>query len=211
MYNISYFKEPERSRILALIKNYPFAFLTGSFSNGRQVATQIPMLLNERNGEYFIEGHIMKNTDHHKAFLENPQALTVFSGPHCYVSASWYSTPNVGSTWNYMSVHISGNVQFMKDQELIDFMKKLTLHFENDNSASPSFYDNLSESYLDKMMKAIVGFSIKAEHIDHVFKLSQNKDELSYDAIISELERQQGDGLLIAKEMKNRKTELFEK
>ena len=59
MYNISYFKEPEHSRILDVIKKYPFAFLTGSFPDGKQVATQIPLLLEERNGELFIQGIAM--------------------------------------------------------------------------------------------------------------------------------------------------------
>lgn len=97
----------------------------------------------------------------------------------------------------------------MDDQELVDFMKRLTLHFENDDSNSPTFYDNLSESYLDKMMKAIVGFEIKADKIDHVFKLSQNKDEESYDTIITELELCGGQSALIATEMKKRRGELF--
>ncbi|MCR9132747.1 MAG: FMN-binding negative transcriptional regulator [bacterium] len=209
MYNISHFKEPEQSRIRDLIKKYPFAFLTGSLADGKQVATQVPLLLIENEDDLLIQGHIMRSTDHHKAFLENANALAVFSGPHSYVSARWYSTQNVGSTWNYMSVHISGKVRFMDDQELVDFMKRLTLHFENDDSNSPTFYDNLSESYLEKMMKAIVGFEIKGEKIDHVFKLSQNKDEESYDTIITELEHRGGQSTLIATEMKKRRGELF--
>jgi transcriptional regulator len=211
MYNISYFKEPERSRILDVIKKYPFAFLTGSLPDGKQVATQIPLLLEERNGELFIQGHIMCNTDHHKAFKANPNALAVFTGPHCYVSASWYTTPNVGSTWNYMSVHIAGNVRFMENDELIAFMKKLTLAFEDHNTQSPTFYDNLYKSYLDKMMRAIVGFEIRVDQLEHVFKLSQNRDEESYLNIIKHLEQQGSDGLQIAEEMKKRKEELFKK
>jgi transcriptional regulator len=106
MYHFSYFKENDKKELLRLVEEYPFAFLTGSFKSGQQVATQIPILFEERNGELFIQGHIMRNTDHHKAFIENPNALAVFTGPDCYVSASWYSTPQIGSTWNYMSVLI---------------------------------------------------------------------------------------------------------
>lgn len=209
MYNISYFKEKERNRILDLIQNYPFAFLTGSFNDGRQVATQLPFLLEEREGELFIQAHLMRNTDHHKALLENSNVLTVFTGPHAYVSATWYSANNVGSTWNYMSVHVSGDVRFMSDDELIQFMKKLTLRFEGNNSQSPTFYDNLSEDYKSKMMPAIVGIELKLDKIDNVFKLSQNKDEESYRKIISELEKKDGDSAEIATEMKKRVDELF--
>ncbi|MBO6793733.1 MAG: FMN-binding negative transcriptional regulator [Balneolaceae bacterium] len=209
MYNISHFKEPERSRILNLMADNPFAFLTGSFKNGRQVATQIPLLIEQREDELILLGHIMRNTDHHRAFIDNPIALAVFTGPHTYVSAKWYSSPNVGSTWNYMSVHASGEVVFMDDEELINFMKKLTLHFEGGDAHSPTFYDNLSQDYVDKMMGAIVGFEIEVKNLNHVFKLSQNKDKQTYQNIIKHLEFQEGDGAKIAAEMKKRENELF--
>ena len=209
MYNFSYFKEKDKQAILDFIEENPFAFMTGSNLSGEQVATQIPLLLEERNGELFLQGHIMRNTDHHKAFVENPTALIVFTGPNCYVSASWYSNPQIGSTWNYMSVHIAGQVNFMTNEQLINFMRKLTLKFEKGNTQSLTFYDNLPDSFLSKMMPAIVGFEIKADNIENVFKLSQNRDEKSYLNIISKLEEQGGQSALIALEMRQRQSELF--
>lgn len=209
MYNFSYFKEKDRQSILDFIEQNPFAFMTGSYLSGKQVATQIPVLLEERNGELYLQGHIMRNTDHHKAFVENANALLVFTGPHCYVSASWYSNPQIGSTWNYMSVHVAGQIKFMSDDELVQFMRKLSLKFENGNTQSLTFYDNLPEHFISKMMPAIVGFEIKAEKVENVFKLSQNRDEKSYLNIISKLEELGGNSALIATEMKKRKTELF--
>lgn len=209
MYNFSYFKEKERQTILDFIEENPFAFMTGSYLSGEQVATQIPILMEERNGELYLQGHIMRNTDHHKAFVNNPKALLVFTGPSCYVSASWYSNPQIGSTWNYMSVHVAGEVNFMTNEALIAFMRKLTLKFEKGNSQSLTFYDNLPEAFLAKMMPAIVGFEIKAAHIENVFKLSQNRDEKSYTNIIAKLEQIGGSSALIAEELKKRKAKLF--
>lgn len=209
MYNLSYFKENDKETLLDFIEEYPFAFLTGSFLSGKQVATQVPVLLEERNGELFLQGHIMRNTDHHKAFMENPEALLVFTGPSCYVSASWYHIPGIASTWNYMSVHIGGQVAFMSDEGLVDFMRKLTLKFEKGNADSPTLYDNLPDSFLSKMMPGITGFEIKAEKIENVFKLSQNRDEKSYLNIISKLEETGGSSALVAAEMKKRKAALF--
>ena len=209
MYNFSYFKEKEKQTILDLIEQNPFAFMTGSYLSGVQVATQIPILIEKRNNELFLQGHIMRNTDHHKAFVENPNALLVFTGPSTYVSASWYSTPQIGSTWNYMSVHVGGEIKFMSDDDLIAFMRKLTLKFEKGNTRSLTIYDNLPDKFLNKMMPAIIGFEIKADNIENVFKLSQNRDEKSYLNIISKLEELGGDSSLIASEMKKRKAELF--
>lgn len=211
MYQFPYFKDNNESRLSEFIEAYPFAFLTGSFLSGKQVATQIPILMEEREGQLFLKGHIMRNTDHHKAFIENPQALAVFSGPNCYVSASWYSDSQMGSTWNYMSAHFEGGVRFMEATELIDFMKKLTLKFEKGNTQSPTIYDNLPEAYLNQMLNGIVGIEIQVEHHDHVFKLSQNRDEQSYSNIISKLETIGGSSNMVAQEMRKRQFELFPK
>ena len=209
MYNLSYFKEKDRRVLLQFLHDYPFAFLTGSFNDGKQVATQIPVLVEERDGGIYLQGHIMRNADHHQAFNENPQALVVFTGPHTYISATWYTNPQIGSTWNYMSVHIRGKIQFLPEEGLIELMKKLTLHFENNNNTSPTIYDNLSREFLQKMLPAITAFEIKAEKMDNVFKLSQNRDEKSYRNIITQLEKQGGDGSSIAAEMKDRLEKLF--
>ncbi len=209
MYKFSYFKENDKQRMFDFIEQNPFAFMTGSFLSGNQVATQIPILLEERDGEIFLQGHIMRNTDHHKAFSENPQVLIVFTGPNCYVSASWYSNPQIGSTWNYMSVHIAGNITFMNNDELAVLMRKLTLKFENGNTESPTFFDNLPDNFLQKMMPAIIGFEIKPNRIENIFKLSQNRDEQSYLNIISKLQKIGGDSELIAQEMIKRKAEIF--
>lgn len=209
MYNFSYFKERDKQKLLDFMEEYPFAFVTGSFLNGVQVATQIPLLFEERNGELIVQGHIMRNTDHHKAFVENSHALAVFTGHHCYVSATWYDYPHIGSTWNYMSVHISGQVTFMSDDELVAFMRKLTLKFEKGNTESVTIFDNLPETFLAKMMPAIVGFEIKVDNIDNVFKLSQNRDKKSYMNIIAHLNQQGEQSRIIAEEMEKRITELF--
>jgi transcriptional regulator len=113
------------------------------------------------------------------------------------------------STWNYMSVHIAGKVNFMSDDELVTLMRKLTLKFEKGNTQSLTIFDNLPQNYINKMMPAIVGFEVKVDKIENVFKLSQNRDEQSYLNIISKLEAQGGDSALIANEMKNRHLELF--
>ena len=209
MYYFSYFKEKDRKVILEFLEEHPFAFLTGSFLSGAQVATQIPILFEEREGELYIQGHFMRKTDHHKAFMENPNALVVFTGPSTYVSASWYGNPQIGSTWNYMSVQMAGKLRFMSPEELIQFMRMFTQKFEKGNMQSLTFYDNLPESFLSKMMPAIVGFEMKVESLDNVFKLSQNRYEKSFLNILSKLEGQGGEAAMVAMEMRKRQAELF--
>lgn len=209
MYNLPYFKEKDQHVVLDFIHQHPFAFIAGCDENNKPVATQIPVFIEERNGKLFLSGHIMKQTDHHKAFEKNPHVLCVFTGHHSYVSASWYSNPNQASTWNYMSVHVKGTLRFLDEQALIEVLKNTSLHFENYNSESPTTFDNLPAEYTSRLMKAIVAFEVEVEAIDNVFKLSQNRDKESYQHIIEKLETQDADGKIIAAEMRKREERLF--
>jgi transcriptional regulator len=141
--------------------------------------------------------------------LQNDSMLAVFTGPHTYVSATWYANPHQASTWNYMSVHAKGKITFGGGEELVAILKRLTLHYENNNPDSTTIYDNLSPEYLAPLMKAIVSFEIEIESIENVFKLSQNRDEKSYDNIIDKLKQQGGDAETIGAIMEKRKTKVF--
>lgn len=190
------------------MKDHPFVFITGSDAANKPVATQIPVFIDEKDGKYFLTGHIMRNTDHHKAFEQNKNVLAVFTGPHTYVSATWYTKP-VGSTWNYMSVHAHGTIRFGDTDELRSILQRLTLHYENGNAASTTVFDNLPAEYTERMMKAIVPFEIEINDLQHVFKLSQDRDKESYENIIMQLEKQDAAGKYIAGKMRERKSQLF--
>ncbi|MGZ5287123.1 MAG: FMN-binding negative transcriptional regulator [Flavisolibacter sp.] len=209
MYNLPYFKEKDPKRVMEFIHAHPFAFMTGCDENNRPVATQIPVFIEERDGKLFLSGHMMRQTDHHKAFEKNEHILCVFTGHHTYVSATWYSDPHQASTWNYMSVHVKGLIRFLGYEALVDILRKTSLHFENGDVHSTTAFDNLSPEYVDKLMKAIVAFEVEVLSMENVFKLSQNRDQESYGSIIDHLRQTDADGKTIASEMEKRKEELF--
>ncbi len=211
MYNLPYFKEKDQGRLMEFIHKHPFAFICGCDEQQKPVATQIPVFIEEREGRLFLSGHMMRQTDHHKAFEKNPQVLCVFSGHHTYVSATWYSNPHQASTWNYMSVHVKGIIRFLDHEALVDILRKTSLHFENNDAHSTTAYDNLPADYLAKLMNAIVAFEVEVLSMENVFKLSQNRDEKSYDSIIHHLHQSDADGKTIAVEMEKRKEKLFPK
>jgi len=209
MYNLSYYKEEDAEVVHQFIHDHPFAFLTGVDVSGNPVATQVPVFIDEKQGRLFLTGHIMRSTDHHKAFEQNQNVLAVFTGPHTYVSATWYDDPHQASTWNYISVHAKGLIRFGDEQELIAILKRLTLHYENNNKASTTVFDNLPIEYVQRLMKGIVAFEIEVTSIDTVFKLSQNRNEKSYDNIIAQLKKQGGDASEISEWMERRRGKLF--
>lgn len=210
MYNYPHYKEEDIGEVIDFMRQHPFVTIIGTDSKGRIEATQVPVLVDEKEGRILITGHIARKMSHQKAFEEKPDVLMLFTGAHTYVSGTYY-TGNLqqASTWNYVSIHARGKIKWMNEEGLIEFLKKFTLHFENNNTASTTVYDNLPDEYLSKLIKAIIGFEIEIEELDNVYKLSQNRDEKSYDNIIHELRKQNGDGKTIAEMMEKRKSKVF--
>lgn len=209
MYDLPYHKERDTAVIKEFVDQHPFAFVAGCDSANRPVATQVPVFLEEKEGKYVLRGHIMKNTDHHKAFAHNDNVLVVFTGHHTYVSATWYSNPHLASTWNYMSVHAKGIIRFLDRAALASILQKTSLHFENYDAQSTTVFDNLPEDFKNRVMNAIVAFEIEVREMDNVFKLSQDRDARSYHNIIERLQGQGEDGHSIAAEMEKRREQQF--
>ena len=210
MYNLSYFKEKDIAVVKQFVKANPFAFITGCDANNQPVATQVPLLVEERDEKLFLLGHVQRKTDHQLAFEQNPHALAVFTGPHSYVSASWYTNKQTASTWNYVSVHAKGTLKFLDDAALLALLSRLTAYFEN-NPHSPALVEKMPEEYVTKLMKAIVAFEIEVTHLDNVFKLSQNHEKENFTAIADNLKVQGGQAAAIAQEMEKRRSQLFNK
>lgn len=188
MYDISYFKASNHQEILDFMQAHPFVTICGVDTNGLPVATHIPVLIKIEQDKIIISGHVMRKQDHSIAFESNKNVLVIFSAPSAFVSASWYTTKNMGSTWNYQTVHARGALEMKDEAHLRKLLTDLTLYFEKDPE-SPTQVKNLSEEYMQQNMKAIYSFDMVVKDLQHVFKLSQNRDEASHVNIQAELNK----------------------
>ena len=186
MYDIPYFKASNHQEILDFMQAHPFVTICGVDTNGLPVATHIPVLIKIEQDKIIISGHVMRKQDHSIAFESNKNVLVIFSAPSAFVSASWYTTKNMGSTWNYQTVHARGALEMKDEAHLRKLLTDLTLYFEKDPE-SPTQVKNLSEEYMQQNMKAIYSFDMVVKDLQHVFKLSQNRDEASHVNIQAEL------------------------
>ncbi|MEP6749814.1 MAG: FMN-binding negative transcriptional regulator [Bacteroidota bacterium] len=208
MYNLSYFKEKDIAVVKEFMKANSFAMVIGCDAKNEPVATQVPLLLEARGDKLFLMGHVQRKTDHQLAFEHNPNVLAVFTGPHTYVSASWYTNKQIASTWNYISVHAKGTLQFLDEAALLDILKRTTALYENDEH-SPALVEKMPPEYVSKLMKAIVAFEMEITHLDNVFKLSQNHEKANFDSIKKNLQAGGGESADVAKEMEKRREKLF--
>ncbi|MEO5782863.1 MAG: FMN-binding negative transcriptional regulator [Ginsengibacter sp.] len=189
MYKFKYFTEDDNERVITFMKENPFATIV-AMGDKYPAATHVPLDIiqtSDVNNKLFFTGHIMKNSDHHKAFLKNENVLVIFNGPHCHVSASWYPSPVQASTWNYMTVHAKGRISFGDEAQTKKIVEALTNKYEPPESNAA--FNKLPNEYVDQLVKAIIAFSIEVESFDNVFKLSQNHDEKTRESIIMHLNK----------------------
>ncbi len=202
MYKFPYYTEEDPAKVITFMKENAFAAIIG-FGGQYPVATHIPLEVELKEGKLLLSGHMMKKTDHHIAFEKNEHVLVIFNGPHAHISASWYSNPVSGSTWNYMVVHAKGKIKFKDEAGTYNAVKDITNKYEGPESAAA--FDKLPKDYIDKMVKAIAGFSIEVEDLDNVFKLSQDRDTASRQSIIEHLnKRDDSNARAIAREIEKR-------
>ena len=208
MYHIPYYKASDEQEVIAFMQQHPFIILCGCDAAGKPVATHIPALIEQREDKLFLVAHVMRKQDHTRAFEQNPNVLAIFYGAHTYISASWYTDPQMASTWNYQAVHAKGILRFLDNDGLHNLLTRLTEKFEN-NPHSPALVQRMDETYVASQMKAIIAFEIEVTEIQHVFKLSQNRDEKSYDTIVEQLSAQDAESKTVAETMQQRKQTVF--
>ena len=162
----------------------PFTILVSCTPEG-PFATHVPVMVRETGDELVIRGHVAKANPHWKYLEQQTHCLTIFHGPHAYVSPSNYTTREVVPTWNYGTVHAYGNARvFSAPEELLGVLHQLIPMFE---PAYAEQWASLSDTYRERMLSHIVGFEIAVTKIEAKFKLSQNRSKEEQGNIITSL------------------------
>jgi transcriptional regulator len=78
-------------------------------------------------------------------------------------------------TWNYAAIHAYGTPRVIDDPAgLLAIVTRLTEREEHARAA-PWHVTDAPAAYLDKMLRAIVGFALPIERLEGKLKLSQNR------------------------------------
>jgi transcriptional regulator len=135
MYTPEIYKNEDPESIRAYLKENSFGILINQ-THGKLCATHIPIELEiNADRKEILQGHISKLNPQAEGFAENDQVLAVFTGPHSYISSSWYDHENV-PTWNYIAVHVYGRIKIVDEATSIEQLKKLVDKYEA-NSENP--------------------------------------------------------------------------
>jgi transcriptional regulator len=182
------FTEQHPEVLVEHIERYDFGLLVSHGAAGL-VASHIPFLI-ERNGEQLhLQGHLARPNPQVADLARGAEVLAIFQGPHAYISPSWYTIGPAVPTWNYVDVHAYGTARLVEDEEwLRRFLARLS---ERHEGSQPAWrMQNLPQSYLETMLKGIVGLDIAVTRLEGKYKLSQNRPAADRPGVIAALEAQ---------------------
>ena len=185
MYIPKIYRSEDAELMKKIIGQNAFALLISD--KEKLLATHSMFLLNENDGNFYLETHISKANFQAKVLKDGDEVLCDFLGAHSYISSSWYEKTNV-STWNYEAVQIRGKVKLMNDEELFQHLEKLTFKYEKTQKC-PMLVENMGDELVKKEMKGAFGIHIFPTEIFIAKKLSQNRNKLDFENIILNLEQ----------------------
>ncbi|WP_317163872.1 FMN-binding negative transcriptional regulator [Flavobacterium phycosphaerae] len=163
MYIPELYKNENQEDIQNFIHQNGFAILVNQ-TDGKLWATHIPLVLDvNADGKQVLVGHISKLNPQGESFKADDSVLAIFSGAHSYISSSWYDHENV-PTWNYLAVHVYGNVKIYTHEQAVNSLKKLVDKYEA-NSENPVRVEKLSEKTM-REARGIIAFEIEITSIE---------------------------------------------
>jgi transcriptional regulator len=188
MYIPPHFRQDNAEVLIEFIAANSFGLLI-SVVEGSPFSTHLPLLYIENGSEHgLLRGHVALANPQWRALKQGGEALAVFSGPHVYISPSWYITQPSVPTWNYAAVHVYGNPRIATQSELMETLRATVEKYESERVV-PWRIESLPEEYLQKMAQAVVGFEIEITRIEGKFKLSQNRSQEDIANVVAELEQ----------------------
>lgn len=201
MYRPGHFTEDRTDALAELVRRNPFATLVSLGADGL-IATHLPMLWDADREPYgTLRGHFARPSPHAKPVSSPVDALAIFAGPDAYISPSWYPSKQehgkVVPTWNYAVVHAYGPLRLIDDTGwLRTLITRLTDRHEA-TFARPWRVSDAPETFLDAMLRGIVGVEIEITRLEGKWKLGQNRPDADQDGMIAGLEAR-GDAASVA-------------
>ena len=146
---------------------------------GRPVASPLPFLLIEKDGEMpRVQFHVARGNPLAALAEKGGTWLVAVQGPDTYISPDWYTSPDQVPTWLYETVHLSGPVSVIPAPHMPAHLDALSAEFEGWLMPKPPWtMAKVSPARREMLLKLIVGMEMKVETVEGSFKLNQNKTD----------------------------------
>jgi transcriptional regulator len=179
------FAENDTAKLHEFIRQNGFGVLA-SQGEGGLIASHLPLRFDAKAGPHGqLLGHMARANRQWRQVED--EVLVIFSGPHTYVSPSWYEEDGTVPTWNYVAVHVYGTFHLVEGRDgLLDILRQSVLTYESPRP-EPWFLDE-SAPHIETMLQAIVGFRIEITRLEGKWKLSQNHPQERRQRVVRALE-----------------------
>ena len=178
MYLPKYFEETRTSVLHETMHANPFGTLVTLTSEGLD-ANHIPMEIDPAPAPYgTVRGHVARGNPVWRD-LQSHDVLTIFQGPHTYISPSWYPTAQDSHTavptWNYVVVHAHGTIRIIDDEAWVrGQLEALMSRFEAGRT-NPWRMSDIPADYVNTHIRGVVGFEVRISRLIGKWKVSQNR------------------------------------
>ena len=179
MYNPNQFKITDTDEIEKFISEYPFATVVSNGNEG-PIISHLPV---NKFSDGNLYGHMAVSNSHSDA-EENTPVTAIFTGPHAYISPTYYVSAFNVPTWNYSSVHCTGKLKFIIDAEVVwKLFNEMLLIYEGKEGWSLP-----NEEKFQSLSNSIRFFCIESPKFEAKFKFNQNKTPEDVKSVIDSLE-----------------------
>ncbi|MCE8508778.1 FMN-binding negative transcriptional regulator [Ruegeria pomeroyi] len=147
-------------------------------AEGAPLISHVPFLLN-RDGDV-AELHLVRSNPIVRLLSEPVAVRLAVSGPDSYVSPDWYGVADQVPTWNYVAVHLTGELELCPQEELAGLLDRLSAYFEARLLPKPAWTSaKMTPGALERMLRMIVPCRMRVSDVQGTWKLGQNKPELA--------------------------------
>lgn len=160
---------------IAFAREQGFGVLAVTVSDAPLVS-HIPFLLSEDGG--LAEFHLVRSNPIARALKSPLKARLAVQGAHSYVSPDWYGVDDQVPTWNYVAVHLVGQVTLQPADTMRNLLDRQSAWYEKRLlPKTPWTADKMTPDVLDRMMRQIVPCQMHVEAVEGTWKLGQNKPD----------------------------------
>jgi transcriptional regulator len=170
--------------VLALIREFPLAWVMTRDERSAQVATLLPMLADvDAEGRLVsLLGHMARRNPLFAALEAEPRATLLFTGPQAYVSPGLVSNPTWAPTWNYAQVRIEADIRLRPDLGHVALDRLTRMMDETDQTGWRP--PDVGDRY-EAMERAIIAFEAEVTSLTAKFKLGQDETDPSLTEILA--------------------------
>ncbi|KAG0681383.1 hypothetical protein C6P41_004414 [Kluyveromyces marxianus] len=213
MYIPSHLEVTELDQQVELIREYPlgtmFSYNGGKsrlldyFKSGKEddaidsemCATHVPFCYvagSTETGPGKLIAHLARRNQHVELLEQSPNCLVVFQSVDSYVSPEYYplkkKTHKFVPTWDFGCVHVYGRARIIRDDPawLLEMLNAITDQEEEKrpDEANRWKVSEAEPSYLERMMKEVVGIEIEISSVQCKMKFQQDQPPVNVNGVL---------------------------